>query len=154
MAKRLFINNVRSAHNVGAMFRTADGAGVEQVYVGGYTPTPIDRFGRVQPTIAKTALGAAASVPWRYVPGGEEVAVLRQLQSEGFVIVAVEQTAMSVSLYDFQVPDQVVYVLGNEVAGVDESILELANYVIEIPMQGTKESLNVATAAGIVLFTR
>jgi tRNA G18 (ribose-2'-O)-methylase SpoU len=72
MQKRLFINNVRSAHNVGAMFRTADGAGVEHLYIGGYTPIPTDRFGRPQPEIAKTSLGACDTVPW------EKLAVVRK----------------------------------------------------------------------------
>lgn len=154
MQKRLFLNNIRSAYNVGAMFRTSDGAGVERMYVGGYTPTPIDRFGRVQPEIAKTSLGASATVAWEHVASGEELATLQSLQSDGFAVVAIEQTANSTSLYDFVVPEKVLYVLGNEVDGVSPHIIAVADQVIEIPMAGTKESLNVATTAGIVLFTR
>ncbi|HMA79216.1 MAG TPA: TrmH family RNA methyltransferase [Candidatus Paceibacterota bacterium] len=153
MQIRLFLNNIRSAHNVGAIFRTADGAGVEHVYLGGYTPTPIDRFGRRQPQIAKTSLGASETVPWEAVPIGEEVAVLRALQDAGFAVVAVEQAVDSVSLYEFVPPARVVYVLGNEVAGVDSAILDVADTVLEIPLRGVKESLNVATTGGIVLFT-
>jgi tRNA G18 (ribose-2'-O)-methylase SpoU len=154
MQKQLFLDSIRSAHNVGAIFRTADGAGVERIYLGSYTPTPIDRFGRVQPEIAKTSLGAATTVPWEHVPADEQVVQLRQLQAKGYTIVAVEQTPVSVSLYDFSVPERVVYVVGNEVTGVAPEILAVADVVLEIPMQGTKESLNVATATGIVLFAR
>jgi len=152
--KRVFLNNIRSAHNVGAIFRTADGAGVERVYLAGYTPTPIDRFARPQPEIAKTSLGACETVAWQYVSGGEEVATLQALQAEGFTIVAIEQASQSISLYDFSVPERVVYVFGNEVSGVATDILQIADRVVEIPMHGTKESLNVATTVGIVLFTR
>mgnify|MGYP002621943556 CR=1 FL=1 len=154
MKKRLFLNNIRSAHNVGAMFRTADGAGVEHIYLGGYTPTPVDRFARVQPEIAKTSLGANETVPWEYVKSGGEAAALCALQSEGYTVVVVEQALRSISLYDFNVPEQVVYVVGNEVSGVDQDIIAVADVVIEIPMHGTKESLNVSTTAGIVLFTQ
>ncbi|MAZ30054.1 RNA methyltransferase [bacterium] len=154
MAKRLFLNNIRSAHNVGAMFRTADGAGVERVYLGGYTPNPIDRFNRVQPEIMKTSLGACETVGWEHVKRGDEVAALQKLQADGCTVVAVEQTPESISMYDYTVPKEVVYVLGNEIDGVEAAILEIADVVIEIPMEGAKESLNVATTAGIVLFTR
>lgn len=154
MSIHLFLNNIRSAHNVGAMFRTADGAGVDRVYLGGYTPAPIDRFGRLQPEIDKTSLGASSVVPWEVVPGGEEVACLRAAQSAGYAVVAVEQAPQSTSLYNFTVPSKVLYVVGNEVVGVDPEILALADTILEIPLRGMKESLNVATAAGIVLFTR
>lgn len=154
MAKRLFLNNIRSAHNVGAMFRTADGAGVERVYLGGYTPAPVDRFARTQPEIAKTSLGASETVAWESVTHGGEAAVLTQLQEQGYTVVAVEQTNDSRSIYDFSVPENVVYVFGNEVDGVDPALLAVADTIIEIPMCGSKESLNVATTAGIVLFTR
>lgn len=152
LEQRLFLNNIRSAHNVGAMFRTADGAGVHRLYLGGYTPLPVDRFARVQPEIAKTSLGASATLPWEHVASGSEVAVLTALKQSGFSIVAVEQTAQSISLHQFTVPERVVYILGNEVTGVTDELLAIADVVVEIPMHGSKESLNVATTAGIVLF--
>lgn len=154
MEKILFLNNIRSAHNVGAMFRTADGAGVSQIYLGGYTPTPIDRFGRQQPALFKTSLGATESIPWEHIALGQEVAQLGMLQQAGYQIVAVEQSSTSITYYDFAVPEKVVYVLGNEIDGVDAAILEMADTTVEIPMQGQKESLNVATTAGIILFAR
>jgi len=152
MSKIVFIDNIRSAHNVGSIFRTSDGAGVEKIYIGGYSPTPIDRFGRVQPEIKKTSLGAAEIIPWEHVPLGKTKEALQQLKSEGYAIVAVEQTKDSVSLYDFQVPEKVCYIVGNEVEGVQPDILEIADAVLEIPMSGIKESLNVSVTTGIVLF--
>lgn len=154
MQIHLFLNNVRSAHNVGAIFRTADGAGVAQIYLGGYTPSPLDRFGRVQPAIAKTSLGAAETVPWQTVTPGGEVAVLKRCRQAGYAVVALEQHPTSTSIYDFTVPERVVYVVGNEVDGVQSDILALADTIVSIPMHGYKESLNVATATGILLYTR
>ena len=154
MAVALFLNNICSAHNVGAIFRTADGAGVQKIYLGGYTPAPIDRFARPQPEIVKTSLGASETVAWQAVDSGEEVTLLQTCKADGYQVVVVEQVSASVSLYDFVVPENVIYVLGNEVDGVVPAILEIADTIIEIPMRGVKESLNVATTAGIVLFTR
>jgi tRNA G18 (ribose-2'-O)-methylase SpoU len=88
------------------------------------------------------------------IGSGEEVTCLAKLQSEGFSIVVLEQTPQSISLYDFSVPEKVVYVVGNEVTGVDDAIIAQADQVVLIPMAGEKESLNVATATGILLFHR
>lgn len=152
MEKQIIIDTVRSAHNVGSIFRTADGAGVTHIYMYGYTPQPIDRFGRVQPEIAKTSLGASATVPWSVVAGVEVPTLAASLKAEGFTLVAVEQVPGAVSLPDFIEPEKVVYILGNEVTGVSPEWLQVADVVVEIPMQGMKESLNVSVCAGIVLF--
>lgn len=153
--KVVIIDNVRSAHNVGSIFRTSDGAGVSRVILVGYTPAPIDRFGRIQSEIAKTSLGASEMIPWEALENGraieDRIAVLKK---EGFTIVAVEQTDNSVSLYEFKVPHKVAYILGNEIEGVSAELLSLCDTVVEIPMHGEKESLNVSVAAGIVLFHR
>ena len=148
--KYLIIENVRSAHNVGAMFRTAEGAGVAKIFLVGYTPTPIDRFGRVQPEIKKTSLGAIDIIPWESV--ATVVEIMSQLQSDGFQIVALEQTDRSILLKDFTLPPKVAYVVGNEVEGVSAAALAAADTVVELPMLGQKESLNVATATGILLY--
>ena len=156
--KRLILDNLRSTHNVGSIFRTADGAGVQHIYLGGTTPDPIDRFGRIQPAIAKTALGATESVTWEHVGGAdtlatqELLAMVRQLQADGFAVVAVEQAPGSVALPEFRAPDRVVYILGAEVAGVQPELVAAADQVVEIPMAGMKESLNVSVTAGIILF--
>lgn len=146
----LILDNIRSAHNVGAMFRSADGAGVDRVYVGGYTPTPVDRFGRQQPAIAKTSLGAAATVPWEHCA---DLSILVQtLQARGVTIAVVEQTPTAVSYQTWQPLGDVAFVFGNEVVGVQPAITAAADVVLELPMRGTKESLNVSTAAGIILY--
>jgi tRNA G18 (ribose-2'-O)-methylase SpoU len=148
--KYLILEDIRSAYNVGAMFRTADGAGVTKVFLIGYTPAPLDRFGRVQAEIEKTSLGASQVIPWEQVATTNEV--IERLQSEGVIIVAVEQTPTSISLKDFVVPPHVAYIVGNEVTGVSGEALTLADAIVELPMLGQKESLNVSVTAGIVLY--
>lgn len=149
---RVLLDNVRSAHNVGSIFRTADGAGVTHVYLAGVTPAPTDRFGRVQPEISKTSLGASESVPWEQVSAESVAAYITALKQEGFQIIAVEQDPRSTSLATFQHGERVLYIFGNEVGGVSPELLQLADEIVEIPMQGIKESLNVSVTAGIVLF--
>lgn len=148
--KQLVLENLRSAHNVGSIFRTADAVGVERIYLIGYTPTPLDRFGRRQKEIAKTSLGASETVPWEQ--HDTVVPVLEQASADGVEIVVVEQADGSVPLPRYPVPASVIYVLGNEVTGVSDEALARADTIVEIPMLGTKESLNVAVAAGIVLY--
>lgn len=150
----LILDNIRSAHNVGSIFRTADGAGVAKIYSLGYTPTPVDRFGRIQSEIAKTSLGASEVIPFEHIENTDTENLVKRLRQEGFVIVAVEQTPSSVSLYDFTVPAKVCYILGNEIDGVSKELLALADMAVEIPMLGQKESLNVSVTAGIALFHR
>lgn len=152
--KILILDNIRSAHNVGSIFRTADGAGVKKIYLVGVTPCPIDRFGRIQPEIMKTSLGATNMIPWQQVSAVDAVALVEELQSQGFAVVAIEQTAASISLETFKVPEKVAYIFGNEIGGVAETLLVAADSVVDIPMKGKKESLNVSVTAGIVLFNR
>lgn len=146
----LLLHNIRSEQNVGAIFRTAEGAGVAKIYLAGYTPRPIDRFGRLVPTILKTALGATDMVPWEIVE--DIVSCISTLKSSGCQIVAIEQTPQSISLYDFVPARETLYIVGNEVSGVPEEISALADVCVEIPMAGQKESLNVSVATGIALF--
>lgn len=148
--KYLILENIRSAYNVGAIFRTADATGVTKIFIVGYSPTPTDRFGRVQPEISKTSLGASETVPWVYYEN--IAAALESLHSEDVSIVAVEQTKNSVTLKDFVIPDKVCYILGNEVDGVSKEALAAVDTIVELPMLGTKESLNVSVTAGVVLY--
>lgn len=151
--KIVVIDNVRSALNVGSIFRTCDGAGVSRILLVGYTPAPIDRFGRIQPEINKTSLGASTMIAWEQRENGEDIKErIVKLKEDGFTIVAVEQTRSSISLYDFTVPQKTVYVVGNEIDGVSKELLEVSDVAVEIPMAGKKESLNVGVATGIVLF--
>jgi len=148
--KYLIIENIRSAYNVGAMFRTADGAGIDKIFLVGYTPAPIDRFGRVQSEISKTSLGASETIAWQAVVTAADV--IPDLQAQGCVVVAVEQSDQSISIKDFKIPENVAYVMGSEVSGVDDVTLGLVDQVIDIPMLGVKESLNVSVAAGIIMY--
>jgi tRNA G18 (ribose-2'-O)-methylase SpoU len=138
------LNNIRSLYNVGSIFRSADGAGVANIYLCGITGYPPDK------QISKTALGAQEYVAWEY---REDVcSVIRSLKKEGYSIVLLEQTAESVPYPGLKVDEKVCLVLGNEIEGVSGSILGLCDRAIEIGMEGVKNSLNVSVAFGIVAF--
>lgn len=138
------LDNIRSMHNVGSVFRTADAFLIEAIYLCGYTPQPPHR------DIHKTALGATETVGWRYFVSAAEA--VRDLRERGYAVVAVEQTEGSVLLQDFVVSGPLAVVFGNEVNGVSEEALALCDGGIEIPQWGMKHSLNISIAAGIVLW--
>ncbi|MFM2414597.1 MAG: hypothetical protein RI911_290 [Candidatus Parcubacteria bacterium] len=146
----VLFHNIRSAHNVGAMFRTAECAGVSKVFLIGHTPAPINRFGFPQKEIAKSALGAESLLPWesRKTIGP----LLKRLKREGYTIIALEQSHDSVNYKKIR-SAKIALIVGNEVTGLEQSVLASADYIAEIPLRGTKESLNVATAFGIGLFS-
>ena len=146
----LILDNIRSVHNVGSIFRTAETIGVTKIYCVGATPTPIDRFNRKRKDFAKVALGAEDLVPWEY--SDQPIALAERLKKEGFQIIAVEQTASSIDYRKVKVNRKTAVVFGNEVEGVSEPLLKLADMVAEISLKGKKESLNVSVAAGISLF--
>ncbi len=147
---RVILHNIRSTHNVGSIFRTADAAGVSHIYISGYTPTPIDKFGRKQKDIAKTALGAEDSVHWEYIENLTKY--IAHLKKDGYTIVAVEQSKKSVDYKTVVLRDKSVVIVGNEVLGMSPTLLKQCDVVAEIPMRGKKESLNVSVAFGIALF--
>ncbi len=146
----LLLHDIRSVYNVGAIFRTADAVGVSKIYLTGYTPTPLDRFNQPRKDFAKCSLGAELSVPWEYAKSPS--AVLKRLAAKGFQVVSVEQVPGSVDYKKAKPAARSVVVLGNEVSGVSRSILAKSDLIVEIPMRGKKESLNVSVSAGIVLF--
>jgi len=135
---------------VGSILRTADAAGVRKVYLCGYTPAPIDRFGRKRADIAKVALGAEESVVWEHVEDIREV--IQTLKEKGVYMVAVEQDASSVSYTEPYPQKETALIVGEETKGIEPDLLDLCDRIVEIPMAGKKESLNVAVATGIVLF--
>ena len=147
----VLLHNVRSAHNVGSIFRTADAAGVARIYLSGYTPRPRDRFGRAQKEIAKTALGAEHSMPWEYC--NAPAPLITRLKRNGWNIVGVEQDAHSIDYRTFVPRTPTLFIFGNEVRGLSKGLRSLCDTLMEIPMHGKKESLNVGVAAGIVLFS-
>lgn len=140
------LDNIRSSNNVGSFFRTADAFGVEQIVLCGISATPPSK------DIHKTALGAELVVPWRHFISNVEA--IEQLRAEGYRIVVIEQVEGSLGLDEFHPTFGQSYALvfGNEVAGVDQAIVDLADLAIEIPQVGTKHSLNVAVTGGAVLW--
>ena len=151
MELAVLLHNVRSAHNVGSIFRTADAAGVSQIFLTGYTPTPTDRFGRAQKEIAKTALGAEKYISWEYEKF--PVPLIKKLRKDGWRIIGVEQDKRSKMYGTLRAKGRTVFVFGNEVRGLSKRIRDACDSLVEIPMRGRKESLNVSVAAGIVLFS-
>jgi len=150
----LILHNIRSAYNVGAIFRTADGAGVDHIYLTGYTPLPPDKsqmyVTRPEKMIIKTALGAHETVEWS---GHKEIdSVVEQLKKDDIQIVALEQGDDSIDYKKFTSNISVALVLGNEPVGIDEQTLSLCDMMIDIPMRGDKNSLNVSVAAGIAIY--
>ena len=149
----LMIHNVRSLHNVGSMFRTADAAGVARIYLTGYTPRPTDRLGSYRAEIEKTALGAERSVPWESVSSLSSV--IAKLKKGGFFVCALEQHSRSMPYHHFVArphKKDIALIVGNEVRGLSSAALQRVDTVLELPMVGQKESLNVSVAAGIALF--
>jgi tRNA G18 (ribose-2'-O)-methylase SpoU len=148
----LVVCGVRSKENIGALFRTADGAGVSEVVLCGISPCPINRFGNVDGKITKSALGAEQSVAWRYEESCAKA--VEGLRTNGYKIVVLEQAPQSVEYTAVTCGknEKVVLVVGNEVDGVSPGVIALADTVMHIPMYGKKESLNVTTATGIALY--
>lgn len=153
----VILHNIRSVENVGAMFRTADAAGVNKIYLTGYTPAPIDRFGRERRDLAKSALGAEEFVPWEQAKNINTL--LGKLKKEKFSIIAIEQDENSIDYKKVSARGgpaygwkKKVFIVGAEVVGIPKNILKKCDVIAEIPMRGKKESLNVSVALGIALF--
>lgn len=147
----VLLHNIRSAHNIGSIFRTCDAAGVQKIYISGYSPTPLDRFGRAQKDIAKTALGAESSVSWEYAKS--PAALLRRLKADGWRIVGIEQDPRAKDYRTFMDGSPTLFIFGNEVRGISSALRKKCDALLEIPMRGKKESLNVSVAAGVILFS-
>lgn len=146
----VILHNIRSAHNVGAMFRTAEAAGATRVLLTGYTPTPVDRFGRARKDVAKASLGAEQMLAWKHYATLSPA--LKAVRAEGYRVVGVEQDARALPYTADVGSEKVALVMGNEVKGLSLSERRLCDVLIEIPMHGRKESLNVSVAAGIALY--
>ncbi|MCL4406282.1 MAG: TrmH family RNA methyltransferase [Patescibacteria group bacterium] len=147
------LHNVRSLHNVGSIFRTADAAGFSKIYLCGITPEPVDRFGRIRPQMSKVALGAEKYLEWEKAKSTGRL--LNRLSKDGYKVVSLEQDGRSIPFdkIKFSRKDKIALVVGNEVRGLPKSVLEKSDKIIEIPMAGKKESLNVAVAFGIAAFS-
>ena len=142
----ILLDNIRSLHNVGSVFRTCDAFLAETLYLCGYTGIPPNK------EINKTALGSVESVNWKHEP--DIISLIKNLQKGGYKVFSVEQTEKSVLLHDFDPKkgEKYALVFGNEVNGVSQEVVDLSNGVIEISQGGTKHSLNIAVSAGVVLW--
>jgi len=142
----IVLDNVRSQHNIGSVFRTADAFRLEGIYLCGITATPPHR------EIHKTALGATETVTWRYFE--TTIKAVKQMADDGYHIIAVEQVEGGTLLQDYIPPEgkKLALIFGNEVNGIEDEVLKLAHHCIEIPQFGTKHSLNISVAAGIVIW--
>lgn len=148
------LHNIRSVHNVGSIFRTAYGAGVEKIYLCGITPAPYDKFGRIRSDFVKVSLGAEKRVAWEC--RNSTARLIGELRAKGFIIFAVEQSKNSVLYKTIRLSKsdlkRTAVVFGNEVKGISPAILKHADKILEIPMRGRKESLNVSVAFGIIAY--
>lgn len=154
----LIVHDIRSAHNVGSLLRTAECLGVNHVYLSGYTPYPIAPQDirlphiaeKLSKQISKTALGTEQMIDWSHC---DDVHVLlMSLKADGFEIVALEQNLSSISLEDFTPPKKTALLIGREVEGIETELLKYADTIVEIPQLGHKESLNVVQATAIALY--
>lgn len=154
----LVCHNLRSCHNVGSLLRTAEGLGVQKVYLTGYTPYPHSTHdvrlphiaNKIQRQIDKTALGADKSLDWEHAD--DIVDVITNIKKQGFIVAALEQSAYSINIMSWQAPDNLAIVVGRETEGIEPEVLAQCNSIIEIPMSGKKESFNVVQAAAMALF--
>ena len=143
---KILLHNVRSMHNVGAAFRSADAFGIDEIFMSGYTPTP------PRPEITKTAIGAQKHVEWQQVEHPQKQ--IETLKGKGYRIVGLEQMTDSILLPDYRIPEEqdICLVFGNEVTGIDEDILTYIDDFVEIPQYGHKHSLNVSVTVGVALY--
>ncbi len=142
----IVLDNIRSGHNVGSVFRTSDAYLIEKIYLAGITPTPPNA------DIQKTALGSTDSVNWTYFSDINNA--IDELIAEGYQIIAIEQAENTVSLENFEIPEQlkIAIILGNEVKGVQQKVIDRSDICLELPQFGTKHSLNVSVCTGIVIW--
>ncbi len=154
----LIAHDIRSTHNVGSLFRTAEGLGVDKLWLSGYSPYPLSMpdarlphlARRAEAQIAKTALGSEKTLAWEHAP--DIAKLIHDLKTGGFTIAALEQAPGARPLPSYQAPAKVAVIVGNEVAGVAPEILQMCDDIIEIPMSGRKESFNVGQAAAMCLY--
>ncbi|MFH0891020.1 MAG: TrmH family RNA methyltransferase [Candidatus Liptonbacteria bacterium] len=162
----VILHNIRSLHNVGSIFRTSDGAGVDKIYLCGYTPAPKDKLNRTPSALAKTALGAEENIPWEKV--GRLPELISKLKKRNYKIWAVEQDQKSTPYFKAKpaLGDRIALLLGPEIGGLDKRVLDKCDRVLEIPMRGAmvrharhpahsrigKESLNVSVAFGVAVY--
>ena len=146
------LDNLRSVYNVGSIFRTANACGIEKIILCGTTPTPLDKKGVRRSDFAKVALGAEDTLQWEYKEDTKDT--LQELKKSGFYTIAFEQDAKSIDYKNVNVEgrEKIVFIIGQEVTGISRDVLDECDVIAEIPMLGTKESLNVTIAFGIGVY--
>ncbi len=153
MKKSVWLHNIRSVYNVGSIFRTADAVGIDHIYLSGYTPLPIDRFGRERNDMAKVAIGAEKTVLWSQLE--DPLQDIKNLKKTGSYIIAVEQDENAIDIFDYKKPEnisEIIIAMGEEVSGMEQNQIDICNNIVEIPMRGNKESLNVSVAFGVAVY--
>ncbi len=146
------LDNLRSVHNVGSIFRTANAVGIEKIYLCGTTPTPLDKKGNRRKDFAKVALGAEDTVGWEYFESTVEC--VGKLKEENYLIISLEQSEESVDYKEVSLAgkEKIAFIVGAEVIGIADEVLAQSDIIAEIPMLGTKESLNVTIAFGVAVY--
>lgn len=155
MKKQLYLilHNIRSVHNTASIFRTADGAGVKKIYLTGHTPKPIDEFGKIRNDFKKISLGAEKTIEWEYKKNiNKIIETIKQNYRNRIPVVALEQDPNAINYKKLKPKFPMVLIIGNEVRGIPQNILKKCDVIIEIPMRGKKESLNVSVATGIAIY--
>lgn len=135
---------------MGSLFRTADSVGIDHIVISGYSPTPLDRFGRKRSDLAKSALGAEESMSWEYCENIFEK--IAEYKKNNYTIIGLEQHEKSIDYKKINKTENMVFIIGTETKGMDQNVLDLCDIIAEIPMHGEKESLNVSVATGILLY--
>lgn len=146
------LDNLRSVYNVGSIFRTSNAVGIEKIYLCGTTSTPLDKKGERRKDFAKVALGAEDTVEWEYIESTVEC--VQKLKRENYFIIALEQSDKAIDYKDVSIKgkEKIAFVVGAEVVGVEKKVIEQSDVIAEIPMLGTKESLNVTIAFGVAVY--
>lgn len=148
----LVVDNVRSVMNVGSMFRTSNALGIKKIYLCGITPTPLDKYGRSRKDFAKVSLGAEATMEWEYAPTTLEC--IKKLNKENYLTIAIEQNKNAVDYKTIKTTgtQKIAIIMGSETEGVSNDVLKEVSLIAEIPMLGSKESLNVVIAFGVAAY--
>lgn len=153
MKKSVWLHNIRSVHNVGSIFRTADAVGIDHIYLSGYTPLPVDRFGRDRQDMHKVAIGAEKTVSWSQLKNPE--LDIHELKNTGTHVIGIEQDKNSIGVFNYSKPEnvkEVIIVMGEETLGMENWQRNICDDLVEIPMRGEKESLNVSVAFGVAVY--